>query len=138
MSVFCLDEQVQRYKRSKDTVQNLSGVRMLVHTPVVIKSCIYHFQVVTGYPTTYPNNNNQALRVEKKHNMYRQFFFKKQTSLFVFAFACSETPINDACACQIPECKLGENQDKQSRHLSLHQKSFNQIAFFLGLFNNYV
>ena len=29
-----MDEQVQRYKRSKDTVQNLSDVCMLAHTAV--------------------------------------------------------------------------------------------------------
>ena len=72
MPVFLLDEQVQTYKRSKDAVQNLSGVRMLAHAPIVMKVVFTNISghdvrlgVLTGYPSmlTYPNNGNRALNM---------------------------------------------------------------------------
>ena len=38
-------------------------------------------------------------RRKKAQQIREKFVFKKWTSLFVFAFACTETPTNDACAC---------------------------------------
>ena len=56
---------MQSYKRSKDGVQNLSGVRMLRLLSKVAFTISGHDVrqgVLTGYPTTYPNNGNRALR----------------------------------------------------------------------------
>ena len=68
---------------------------------------------------------------EKEHNRYESSTFLKKDSDLSFLLSRAQSPsTNDACTCQIPECKLGENNDRKTRYLSLHRKSFNQISIF--------
>jgi len=69
--------------------------------------------------------------IEKEHNRCESssFFKNGRASLFLLSRA-RHPPTNDACACQISECKLGENKDKKTRHLSLRRKLFNEISIF--------
>ena len=79
------------------------------------------------------------LLIEKVHNRYESSSFLKEDRPILFLLSRAQRPpTNDARACQIPECKLGDNEARKTRYLALHRKSFNQIAIFLILFNNYV
>ena len=71
------------------------------------------------------------LLIEKVHNRYESSSFLKEDRPISFLLSRARHPLtNDACACQIPEYKLGENKARKTRYLALRRKSFNQIAIF--------